>query len=43
MKQILIACAMLEDEINKIYEETGCEMPIVWVERGFHNTPEKLK
>ena len=43
MKQILIACAMLEDEINKIYEETGCTIPVVWVERGYHNTPEKLK
>ena len=43
MKQILIACAMLEDEIHKIYEETGCEIPVVWVERGYHNTPEKLR
>ena len=43
MKQILIACAMMEDEIKKVYEEIECHIPIIWVERGFHNTPEKLK
>lgn len=34
---------MLEDEVKKIYEETGCNIPVIWVERGFHNTPERLK
>lgn len=43
MKKILIACSMMEDEINKVYEELNCDIPIVWVERGYHNTPEKLK
>ena len=43
MKQILIACSMMEDEIKKVYEETGCEIPVIWVERGYHNTPDKLK
>ena len=40
---MLIACSMLEDEVKKIYEETGCNIPVIWVERGFHNTPERLK
>lgn len=43
MKQILIACSMLEDEIYKVYEEIGCNIPIIWMERRFHNTPERLK
>lgn len=42
MKKILIACSMMEDEINKVYEELNCDIPVIWVERGYHNTPEKL-
>lgn len=43
MKQILIACAMMEDEIQKVYKEINCTIPVLWVERGYHNTPEKLR
>ena len=43
MKQLFIACSMMEDEIKKVYEEIKCDIPVIWVERGFHNTPEKLK
>ena len=43
MKQILIACAMLEDEIKKVYDEQNCQIPIIWIDRGYHNTPKKLK
>lgn len=43
MKQILIACGMLEDEINSLYREMDCKIPVIWVERGFHNSPGKLK
>lgn len=43
MKRILIACSMMEDEIKKVYEEIQCDIPVVWVERGYHNSPEKLK
>lgn len=43
MKQTLIACAMMEHEINKLYEELSCQMPVIWIDRGYHNTPEKLK
>lgn len=42
MQRILIACSMLEDEIKKVYKEIECNIPVIWVERGFHNTPEKL-
>ena len=43
MSRILIACSMMENEIEKVYKETGCTIPIIWVERGYHNTPAKLK
>lgn len=42
-KQTIIACAMLEDEINAVYEKLGCSLPVIWLERGYHNTPEKLR
>ena len=42
MQRILIACSMLEDEIKKVYKEIECNIPVIWVDRGFHNTPEKL-
>jgi len=34
---------MMEDEIHTLYEELHCNIPVVWVERGYHNTPAKLK
>jgi len=43
MKRVLIACAMMEDEIKKVYKELSCEIPVIWLERGYHNEPEKLK
>lgn len=43
MKRTLIACAMVEDEIKKIYEATGCRIPVVWVERGYHRSPQELR
>lgn len=43
MKRILIACGMLEDEIDQVSRELDCKIPVIWVERGFHNSPGKLK
>lgn len=43
MKRTLIACAMMEREIHEICRKKGCEIPIIWVERGYHNTPGKLR
>lgn len=43
MKRTLIACSMMENEIKKICEEMGCDIPVIWIERGYHNSPEKLK
>ncbi|MGN1154871.1 MAG: DUF1638 domain-containing protein [Agathobacter sp.] len=43
MKRTIIACAMLEDEIKHVYQSLNCDLPIVWLERGYHNTPELLR
>ncbi|GHU43506.1 hypothetical protein FACS1894111_09230 [Clostridia bacterium] len=43
MKQILIACSMMEDEIKKAVQETKCSLPIIWMEKGLHNTPKHLR
>ena len=42
-KRTLIACSMMEDEINSTLNQLNISIPIVWIDRGFHNTPEKLK
>lgn len=43
MKRTIIACAMLEDELNAVYKKLDCTYPIVWLERGYHNNPEILR
>lgn len=43
MKRTLIACAMLEQEIKYICEKRDLRMEVLWLDRGYHNTPEKLK
>lgn len=43
MRTSLIACAMLEDELKRAIEETGCTLPVHWIDRGLHNTPSRLR
>ncbi|MEG2098236.1 MAG: DUF1638 domain-containing protein, partial [Pseudoflavonifractor sp.] len=43
MKKMIIACSMLENELTRAMEETGCQTPICWVERGLHDAPAKLR
>lgn len=33
----------MEDEINNALDQMNITIPVVWMDRGFHNTPEKLK
>lgn len=42
-KRTLIACAMMQDELNRLIEELHPDISMIWMDRGFHNTPEKLK
>lgn len=43
MKTTLIACRMLEDELKYVLKKTDSSMPVVWMERGYHNTPDLLR
>lgn len=42
-KRTLIACSMMEDEIHQLLDESGYDLPVIWMDRGFHNIPAKLK
>lgn len=43
-RKILIACSMIEDEINEVIESCGIEdIEICWQERGHHNDPDRLR
>jgi hypothetical protein len=43
MKQCVVACETLRNELQYAMETTGKDYPIFWVESGLHNTPSKLK
>ncbi|MBR2540278.1 MAG: DUF1638 domain-containing protein [Mogibacterium sp.] len=43
-KKILIACSMIEDEINQVFDQFDCsDVEIRWMERGYHNDPDELR
>lgn len=43
-KKVLIACSMIEDEINEVIERLDLrDIAIRWQERGHHNDPDKLR
>lgn len=43
MKSVLIACAMMEDEVRCAIERTGADVEVAWVDRGFRSKPERLR
>jgi hypothetical protein len=40
---VLIACSMLEKEIKSLMERHKLNIPTVWMEKGLHEYPEKLR
>lgn len=43
-KKILIACSMIEDEINAVFDRFDVsDIEVWWQERGHHNDPDKLR
>ncbi len=43
-KKILIACSMIEDELNAAFDRFDVrDIEIWWQERGHHNDPDKLR
>ena len=43
MKTILIACETIEDEVNDSLERLKLDYPVVWLEGGLHNSPDRLR
>lgn len=39
----LIACEMLRDELELAMARTKIEYPTIWLDKGLHDTPEKLR
>jgi hypothetical protein len=40
---VMIACSMIRMEIEKSMKESGIDIPVVWMEKGLHEKPEKLR
>ena len=43
MKDVLIACKMMEMETRAALEQTGCTPEVIWMDKGLHNRPEDLR
>ncbi len=43
MKQAIIACEMLRDELCAAMEKLHIDTPVIWLEKGLHDVPENLK
>ena len=41
---VILACEMIEDEVELALEALppGARLPVVWVESGLHDRPERL-
>lgn len=39
---IIIGCRTLEQELTAAMEQTGCRYPVLWIESGLHNVPQRL-
>ncbi|WP_422448860.1 DUF1638 domain-containing protein [Thermoanaerobacterium sp. DL9XJH110] len=43
MKNIIIACQTLMDELNLAINETCRKYPVIWVDSDYHSDPNRLK
>lgn len=43
MKEIILACGMLREELEAAMEKTGNTIPVQWVEEGLHEWPNQLQ
>ena len=42
LKTAIVACKTLEAELLFAIQKAGISYPVMWIESGLHNTPEKL-
>lgn len=40
---IIIACRVLQDELELVFAKLGYSYPCIWIPQGLHNTPELLR
>ena len=43
MNTVIIACQTIEKELMTSMKQTGCHFPVLWLESGLHNWPDKLR
>lgn len=43
MSRLIIACSMLEDEVNLVLRECRSQDPVRWLDRGLHEFPGRLR
>lgn len=43
MSTVILCCNTLENELNRVLGETGRDYPVVWLEAGLHNQPDRLR
>ena len=43
MKNIVIACQTIKDELSLAIKETQCEYPVIWIDSSYHLYPGKLR
>lgn len=43
MKEVLIACSMMQAEIEAALKTTGSQAKVLWLEKQLHNNPEVLR
>ena len=43
MKEVVIACKMMEAEMEKALEATGSQAIVLWLDKELHNVPERLR
>lgn len=42
MNTAILCCETLKQELALVFEQTGCDYPIYWIESGLHNHPPRL-
>lgn len=43
MNTTIVACKTLENELLAAMEQVGCPYPVLWLEQGLHNWPDRLR
>ena len=43
MKEVFIVCKMMEAEARAALKSTGSTAEVIWMEKGLHSRPEKLR